>query len=81
MNDYDDYDYIENGDYYDCDDVEDYYDWEDYESEFWRGYTHAKLLDMLDGVTHPEPSLWYRFKSWCKNLYYRWKHPMDDIPF
>lgn len=77
-NEYDDYDYIENGDYYDCED-DDYDDWDDYESEFWRGYTHAKLMDILEPPS--PPTLWQKIKARLKNLYYRWKHPMDDIPF
>jgi hypothetical protein len=78
--DYDDEDYNDYSPegYYDDEDDE-YDSWDDYESDFWRGYTHAKLMDILEPPA--PPTLSQRITAYIKNLYYRWRYPMDDIPF
>lgn len=63
-------DYMPEG-YYD-----DYEDWDDYESDYWHEYIYNHMQH-----EPKKPTLWQRIKARLKNLYYRWKHPMDDIPF
>lgn len=52
---------------------EEYDDYDDYDPD--------EELDYLEEHYGHQPSFWQRIKNSLKNLYYRWKHPMDDIPF